>query len=133
MKTLSIDTNVLVRLLVLDDTEQNEIVERLFMTSRFFVVWTVLLETEWVLRKVFKVDAVRINDLFRSMLIEEVVQIEHPDALARVLDLHASGMDFADAVHLSFTDETMSFVTFDRDLVRRAKKLIPDASVELAR
>ncbi|TCQ10041.1 putative nucleic-acid-binding protein [Rhizobium sp. PP-F2F-G36] len=132
MKTLSIDTNVLVRLLVLDDTEQNEIVERLFRTSRFSVLWTVLLEAEWVLRKVFKIDARRINDVFKSMLIEEVVQIERPDALVRVLDLHSSGMDFADAVHLCLTDEAMSFVTFDRDLVRRAKKLIPDASVELA-
>ncbi|RYG85553.1 MAG: type II toxin-antitoxin system VapC family toxin [Alphaproteobacteria bacterium] len=132
MKTLSIDTNVLVRLLVLDDTEQNEIVERLFKTSRFSVLWTVLLEAEWVLRKVFKIDARRINDVFKSMLIEEVVHIERPDALARVLDLHSSGMDFAGAVHLCLTDETMPFVTFDRDLVRRAKKLIPDASVELA-
>ena len=132
MKTLSIDTNVLVRLLVLDNPEQNAIVERLFTTNRFSVLWTVLMEAEWVLRKVFKADARRINDMFRSMLIDELIEVARPDALKRALDLHSAGMDFADAVHLCLTDESMSFVTFDRDLVRRAKQLIPDASVELA-
>ncbi|KQS72684.1 hypothetical protein ASG39_02735 [Rhizobium sp. Leaf371] len=132
MKTLSIDTNVLVRLLVLDNPEQNAIVERLFTTNRFSVLWTVLMEAEWVLRKVFKADTRRINDMFRSMLIDELIEVARPDALTCALDLHSAGMDFADAVHLCLTDESMPFVTFDRDLVRRAKKLIPDASVELA-
>lgn len=41
-------------------------------------------------------------------------------------------MDLADALHLCLSDEATMFVTFDRDLVRRARRHSPNASVELA-
>jgi predicted nucleic-acid-binding protein len=132
MKTLSVDTNILLRLLVVDDALQNDIVERLFATSRFFVLWTVLLETEWVLRTVIEADVSQINELFQSFLVDGLLDLEQSDVLPKVLKLHAGGMDFADAAHLCLTPDTMTFVTFDRDLVKRAKKYMPNASVELA-
>lgn len=132
MKTRSIDTNILLRLLVIDHDAQNEIVERLAATSRLFILWTVLVETEWAMRRLVKADRRQINSLFRSLLSVESIEIERADVFAQVLDLHEAGMDFADAAHLCLTDASMTFVTFDRDLVSRARKSIPEASVELA-
>ena len=41
-------------------------------------------------------------------------------------------MDFADALHVCFAGDGETFVTFDRDLARRANKHIHPVSVELA-
>ncbi|MFP5078227.1 type II toxin-antitoxin system VapC family toxin [Rhizobium sp. YIM 134829] len=132
MKTRSIDTNILLRLFVVDHDEQNAIVERLLATSRFFILWTVLVEAEWALRRLVRADREQINRLFRSLLLVESIEIERADTFNRVLDLHEAGMDFADAAHLCLTDANMTFTTFDRKLVSRSKTLMPEASVELA-
>lgn len=132
MTTRSIDTNILLRLLVVDDAVQNAIVERLLATSRLFVQWTVLVEAEWAMRKLVRAERGEINHLFRNLLSVENIAIERPDVLAQVLDLHAAGMDFADAAHLCLTPSGMTFTTFDRKLVSRSKNLMHNASVELA-
>jgi len=41
-------------------------------------------------------------------------------------------LDFADAMHVCLKAEDSVFITFDRDLVKLAKKHLPEANVELA-
>ncbi len=48
---LAIDTNVIVRYLVADDREQARRARELIDGGRVFIATTVLLETEWVLRR----------------------------------------------------------------------------------
>jgi predicted nucleic acid-binding protein len=36
---------------------------------------------------------------------------------------HRSGMDFADALHLAASTRATRFVTFDRDMIKVAKRL----------
>lgn len=132
MRLLTIDTNVLVRLLVVLDPVQNAIVERMAAEHRLRIIPTVILETEWVLRSVIKVDATTTNRLLRSLLATERLEIESREAVAIDLDLHASGMDFADAMHVCGCGPDQTFVTFDRDLVRRANRYLPEAKIELA-
>ncbi|OLP56566.1 hypothetical protein BJF92_10720 [Rhizobium rhizosphaerae] len=131
MKTYAIDTNILVRLLVLVDEEQTRIVEDLLMQSRLVILWSVLLETEWVLRSIVKADRASITEKFRSLLFMPSLQVERAEEMAKVLDLHEAGMDFADAMHLVLAG-ARTFITFDRALVRRAKRKWPEARVELA-
>lgn len=47
---IAFDTNLLVRILVMDHPEQVAIARRLMARETIFVSRTVLLETEWVLR-----------------------------------------------------------------------------------
>jgi predicted nucleic-acid-binding protein len=66
---IAIDTNVLVRFLVDDDKTQAGIAEALIRANEIFLSRTVLLETEWVLRSVYRIDASVLADLFDSYSI----------------------------------------------------------------
>ena len=51
---IALDTNMLVRALVLDHPAQVDVVRQLMATSTVFISRTVLLETEWILRARYK-------------------------------------------------------------------------------
>ena len=51
---IAFDTNLLVRALVADHAEQVAIVRQLIARDIVFISRTVLLETEWVLRSIYK-------------------------------------------------------------------------------
>lgn len=57
---VTVDTNILVRLVTKDDSEQSAQALRIIQNNNIFVPKTVLLETEWVLR--FSYDCSR-NDI----------------------------------------------------------------------
>ena len=52
---IAFDTNLLVRAVVADEPAQVAIVRDLVMQDTVFISRTVLLETEWVLRAVYKI------------------------------------------------------------------------------
>lgn len=127
--TVAVDTNLLVRLLVADDPDQTERARFLFATSRIFVPITVLIECWWVLEAVYRVPAGQIADAFRSLLGLPDVTVEQERRVLFALEAAAAGLDFADALHLAATPEGGSFATFDRTLVRRARKITDAAPV----
>lgn len=120
---ISLDTNVLVRLLVADDAEQTGQARLLVESQAVWLAKSVLLETEWVLRYSYELDRQTINRALRAVLGLEQVHVESPDALALALAWHTQGMDFADALHLASSDPASSFATFDRALIRQASGL----------
>ena len=120
---VSIDTKVAVRLLVNDDPAQTKRAVNLFTTQRVFVAKTVILETEWVLRGVYKLDRPRVNHALTALLYLEVVVVEDEAVVFAALDAHAKGMDLADALHLASSHRADTFATFDAALRARAKKL----------
>ena len=65
---IAFDTNLLVRLVVNDNEKQAEIAEHLLETNQVFIPCTVLLETEWVLRSIYKKPRHEISNLFRNAL-----------------------------------------------------------------
>lgn len=102
---IALDTNILARFCVDDPNDpeaakQRPLAHRLVVDSpRLFVPLTVILELEWVLRAFYQFSA---------------------DAL----DLHAQGLDFADALHLLASAHCSEFATFDgRRFARRANRL----------
>ncbi|MFZ4860125.1 MAG: type II toxin-antitoxin system VapC family toxin [Desulfuromonadaceae bacterium] len=120
---VSIDTNVAVRLLVNDDPEQTRRAAELFSGHKIFISKTVALETEWILRGVYKLDVKKVNFALTALLSLENVLVEDVSSLFTALDAHAKGMDFADALHLASSSSAESFATFDTAFRARAKKL----------
>jgi predicted nucleic-acid-binding protein len=119
---IAIDTNVLVRLLVSDNPIQSKACQRLFASENIFIADTVLLETEWVLRAAFGLNAVDICTAFRSVCGLQNVTLNDAQLLAQVIDWHEAGLDFADAFHLALSSEQEVFKTFDVHFIKSAKK-----------
>ena len=118
-----VDTNVVVRILVDDDRAQAERAAALLTEGEVLVLKTVLLESEWVLRSVYRLRRRRIASALRGLLGLPGVTVEDPSAVARALDWLDQGMDLADALHLASSPPGATFVTFDRALVRQAALL----------
>ena len=120
---VSVDTNLVVRLLVNDDPMQTEKVVALFRSEKIFIAKTVVLETEWILRGVYGLDRKATNNALRKLLSLEQVIVEDESILFDTLDNHKQGIDFADALHLSSSHRAAAFATFDSKFKATAKKL----------
>jgi predicted nucleic-acid-binding protein len=119
---LAADTNVLVRLLAVDDARQHAEARALFTVSKIWIAKTVLLETVWVLRKEYGFDHGVVSDVIGKLLGLANVQVEDEESVLAALSLMGSGIDFADAIHLSSKPPGCTFVSFDKALVKRAKQ-----------
>jgi len=118
----AVDTNVLVRLFTGDDAGQAKRVAALFKKEAIYIPKTVLLETEWVLRRLYKLDRKVVTGAFRKVSGLANVEIEHPLAVAQALQWCDGGMDFADALHLASSHASEKFATFDVQLKKSAPK-----------
>jgi len=131
----SLDTNVLVRVLVDDADDAQAAVQRPAaleaLSQRAFVSVTVLLELEWVLRGFYVLprrDCVR---AIRALAGIEHLVMEDRDAVLTALDAVDRGLDFADALHVARSVRATTFATFDKRLAKRAKALALSPTVEL--
>ena len=120
---IALDTNVVVRFLVNDEASQARRARALIKTNVVFVPMTVLLETEWVLRGGYGLPRAEVVRLLRALLGLPDLATEDPQRIARALDWHEGGIDFADALHLAGSAGAERFATFDEKLVKTAKKL----------
>lgn len=118
---IAIDTNVLVRLLVVDDSAQSEAARALVEAHRVLILRTVLLETEWVLRSRFGLEHALIHRFFSSLAETSGIEIEADVSTRRAIDAYGRGIDFADALHATAT--TTAFHTFDAALIRRRRRV----------
>ena len=120
---LAVDTNVIVRIVTNDDTEQSPRALALFKQENILLTKTVLLETEWVLRFCYKLSRETIVSALRKVVGLREVEVENVGVVAQALDWHEQGMDFADALHLASSTKAIRFATFDEKLVRMAQTL----------
>ncbi len=120
---ISVDTNIIVRLLTKDDQPQFKKAVSLFKKENIYILTTVILETEWVLRYAYDFPSENIISSFRALFGLSNVKLEDPIEMAAALEMNEKGMDFADAIHLAKSKGTDKFVTFDKKLISKAKKL----------
>jgi predicted nucleic-acid-binding protein len=120
---LAIDTNLIVRYLTGDQPQQSRKAKALIDSEQVFVCKTVLLETEWVLRSVFGFTPTEIAKAITDFAGLTSVTLQDATIIATALDWMAGGMDFADALHLASAQGSDAFVTFDRGLAKKAKRL----------
>jgi predicted nucleic acid-binding protein len=120
---LAVDTNVIVRYLTGDDAEQFAKSRALILDEDVYVCTTVLLETEWVLRRGYQFNRQRIIAAFAAFAGLPRVTLEDPTGAARALDWMRSGMDFADALHLAKAGGCEALVSFDQRFAAVANAL----------
>lgn len=120
---ISVDTNVIVRLLTKDDMKQFQQSLRLFQEKEIFICDTVILEVEWVLRFAYKFIPDQICQALRNLFGLSNVYLSNANEIAQVLEWHQQGLDFADALHLAQSQHCSQFYTFDRQFLQKAKNL----------
>lgn len=118
---IAVDTNVIVRLLTGDDPRQTEQTRRLFEIETIFLPKTVLLEAEWVLRRLYRLERLAINRALQDLLSLPNVRCEDEPLLRQALAWNRDGMDFADAVHLASSRTASRFATFDLRMIKSAR------------
>jgi predicted nucleic-acid-binding protein len=116
----AVDTNVVVRFLAGDDPAQTASARQLIEGGDIFVSTSVLLETEWVLRRGYGFTAARLVRALRDFAGLPGVALEDPQLAARALDWAEQGLDFADALHLGAAQGCTAFLSFDRKLAKAA-------------
>jgi len=119
----AVDTNVVVRYVTNDDPKQSPVARRFIDAHQVRASWSVLLETEWVLRSAHKLTRQRIVYIMRQFAGLPTVNIDEPERFAQVVDWFEHGMDFADALHLANCGDGEALATFDRKLAAAAHKL----------
>lgn len=118
----ALDTNVVIRLLVGDDAAQARAAERLVAAEPCTLSTSVLMECEWVLRSGYKFEPARIATSLRALLALHHIDALDPVLTQQALQGYEAGLDFADALHAAQRHDGDRFLTFDRQLVRRAPK-----------
>lgn len=123
----AIDTNILARFFLEIENNpksvQQKIIATKILSKPVYVSLTVILEFEWVMRGVYKLDKPNILNIYRALQRLPTVTIEDEAILDNVLLLFEQGLDFADALHLVQTLSLQGFITFDNNFYKRAKKL----------
>lgn len=122
---LAVDTNILVRLVAQDDAPQAARATALLRSTNVWIAKTVLLETHWVLRNVYRFSREEAVEALRELAGVGTVVIEDEAVVAKAFEWSDNGMDFADSLHLASAAASEGFATFDRALARTAKPLSP--------
>jgi predicted nucleic-acid-binding protein len=121
---IALDTNILIRLVARDDEAQLERAKELMASRALFVSKTVLIETEWVLRRGYRLQRPVVEETFRRLYGLRHLQLEDEAAVLQAFDWYRQGLDFADALHLASSRACEGFATFDGALRTSATGLV---------
>lgn len=120
MESLTLDTNVLVRILVRDDEVQYDEARKLLETYQIIVTVTVLLETAWVLEHMYHLDPPDIINAIEGFQSLPNVEFDDNGIFSKASSWVKNGMETADAMHLAAA--RTKFATFDRKFAAQAEK-----------
>ncbi len=122
---IGLDTNVLVRYIMQDDSRQSPLATRLLESLRpstpGFVPLVAVVELVWVLSSAYGLDRVQIVSVLEGLLRTKEIVVERADMVWKALRLFQRGnADFADClIERSAASAGCSWtVTFDRGAVK---------------
>lgn len=130
---IALDTNILVRFFTKDDPDQAAVVRKVMEEPRLWVAKTVVLELEWVLRYTYAYDRQRVLEALKLLIGYPRVEVEDHWNVLRAIRWYASGMDFADALHLASSATAEQFASFDRQMAQSADQNSTRPPVRLLR
>ncbi len=118
----ALDTNVLVRFLVMDDEQQAQVIYRKFKQAEakrevFFIPVLVVLETVWVLESVYKVTRQEILDSIDQLLAMPILKFEVQSAIRGfVSSARENKTDLSDLLiaHCARSSGCECVITFDK-------------------
>jgi predicted nucleic-acid-binding protein len=120
---IAVDTNIVIRFLMDDDARQSEQAVDIFRREAIFIAKSVVLETEWVLRRGYAEKPAKVAGALADLIGLPNITCEDEAEIRQALAWHQSGMDFADALHLAASHASTKFITFDRDMVKVGRRL----------
>lgn len=122
---IAVDTNVIVRYLVGDNTEQSEAARRLFdgltPDSPGFICREVIIEVAWVLERSYRFTRVRVAEALMGLTSSDTLTVENSDDVAAAAHRYRrGGPGFSDLMVLSAAERegATPLHTFDRTLAR---------------
>ncbi|MBC7667161.1 MAG: type II toxin-antitoxin system VapC family toxin [Gemmatimonadaceae bacterium] len=116
---IALDTNLIVRLIVDDDTAQVDRVERLLdLAEEAFISMITLCEVVWVLRRSYRLPASAVSTALRSIAGIQSVTLDR-QAFEAGLGMFEAGGDFADGCVLFEARRAKcdQLATFDKTFV----------------
>ena len=127
---IAVDTNIIIRFLIHDDTKQYKKSFSIFNTQDVFISDTVILETEWVLRYAYEFSPEDICNALVKLFGLSNIHLSNPTFISQAIEWHRQGLDFSDALHLTQCQQYDKLYTFDKKFSSKAKNLT-NCSVEL--
>lgn len=115
---ISIDTNIVIRVVVLDEPGQVEQAKRLMSENTCYITRSVVQEVVWVLTKTYKFAKAQILTVLDGLIESEQVFLEDEVAVMRAVLWYRQGFDFADALHLASSNDCVSLATFDQAFIK---------------
>ena len=120
---------MVIRLLTGDDPAQAAKARALFEHEVIGLPKTVVLESEWVLRRLYGFGRGEVAAALTALVSLPNVRCEDEAAVVTALEWATGGLDFADALHLASAGSANAFATFDADLVKRAATIATGIAV----
>ncbi len=121
---IGLDTNILARFLLRDDTDQYRTAASLLKEDRVFTAPpSVMLELVWVLESE-DCDRPAVSRALRHLFSLPNFKPLEWDTVLRALAWYESGMDFGDALHLATSTRAglSEFLTMDKAMAKRAHR-----------
>lgn len=120
---IGVDTNVLVRYYVDDDTDQHRRAIQFIDSNEIYVNNIVILETFWVLTQVYRQSSEKVCAVIDHLKRLSNVRFESQSAVAiALIEYRDNGCDFADALIGAINSEHgFGTATFDRAAVKKLK------------
>ena len=119
---ISVDTNILVRILTNDDPIQARRALKVLKSDDIYIPKTVILETEWVLRYAYEIGRSNIINRLQKLFGLPNVSVEDPDSIYQAIKWYEEDFDFADALRLASSRRCERFVTFDNSLIKKGRQ-----------
>lgn len=122
---IAVDTNILVRYAIKDDSSQTETATRFLQHNQCLLLPTVALETVWVLssKKAYALPREIVVERMRHIAGLPTMTVLDAKALDFALKHYESGMDFADALHFAISNQYAGFATLDKKMWLCAERL----------
>lgn len=128
---ITADTNVLVRAIVADEPKQARVAQSALAKAELIAIApTTLCEFVWVLSRGYDIPLTEIATAIRRLIASANVEVNRP-AVEAGLALLSQGGDFADGI-IAFEGASLgatTFASFDKDAVKRLKKLGYDSTL----
>ena len=109
----AVDTNVLARFMLDDDSVQSSMARDL-VKAGVFVPLAVLLELGWLLQSRYGLERGHLASSLLDLFDVPGVVLDDDDAVRSAVAAYAKSGDFADHLHLVAAKGAQAFVTFDR-------------------